>query len=56
MNRCLSIVVSLFLRLLPAVSVAELKEVLPRPFRRRRRAAVEAGGSLGRQPAGEATP
>jgi molybdopterin-containing oxidoreductase family membrane subunit len=35
----------LFLRLLPAVSVAELKEVLPAPLRRKRKVAAVEGGA-----------
>jgi molybdopterin-containing oxidoreductase family membrane subunit len=37
----------LFLRVLPAVSIAELKEVLPAPLRRRRAGVAESHGRIG---------
>jgi hypothetical protein len=37
----------LFLRILPAVSIAELKEVLPAPLRRTRPGVAESHGKIG---------
>jgi molybdopterin-containing oxidoreductase family membrane subunit len=37
----------LFLRILPAVSIAELKEVLPAPLRRTRAGVAESHGKIG---------